>query len=608
MHRVYVQRAIVLLLTFGLSAAAVSGTLTVSKNGSLFIPAAGIASNGVPGATNLIGSKFMISALIRDTAQGGRASLVNTQVWVQLYGGGYNQANQVGVDGAGHVLVTGASSIQSGYGFATVSYDGDGTALWTNRFDDPSPSWAFGRFLAADLSNNVVVAGDAFTGATGSAVVALRYTSEGAQTSTIRYNSSDTNTHQLIGLALDPSGNVYLAESPSTSSGPAPDYTTLKYNADGRLLWTRRYKGATNGVDYAEGIATDSAGNVFVTGDSGSESANFSIATLKYSSDGMPLWTNRFQLGFGTLGRAILVDRMGNVIVAGESIDVTVSYPIIQYASDGTPRWTNYLAGPNYSGGRLPLIAVNPAGDIYVVDGSPGTESRGDYNILKLTSSGTPVWTNRFTGLDATNGTLDSIAADPAGNLYLAGYWTAPGNATDDYLTVKYSPDGTPVWTNRYDGRAGLDDIATSVAADGTGNIYVTGWSARSNGGTDYATIKYADYLLYSPPTNFIGTDTITYTVTDDLGNRATGALAVNVTANILRFNIAPEALNLSAGGLLLNVGGAVGTNAVVIYASTNLIQWQSILTNSPASGSAQFLDPSAGAAPYRFYKAVQSQ
>src|SRR5207249_9048323 len=54
-------------------------------------------------------------------------------------------------------------------------------------------------------------------------------------------------------------------------------------------------------------------------------------------------------------------------------------------------------------------------------------------------------------------------------------------------LTIKYSPGGTPLWTNLYDGpEHGVDKIE-SVAVDGSAGVYVAGLS-----GTNIVTIKYA--------------------------------------------------------------------------------------------------------------------
>ena len=59
-------------------------------------------------------------------------------------------------------------------------------------------------------------------------------------------------------------------------------------------LWTNRYNGPGNGDDYANAVAVDGSNNVIVTGYSLATAANYDYATIKYSSAGVPLWTNRY--------------------------------------------------------------------------------------------------------------------------------------------------------------------------------------------------------------------------------------------------------------------------------------------------------------------------
>jgi len=137
---------------------------------------------------------------------------------------------------------------------------------------------------------------------------------------------------------------------------------------------------------------------------------------------------------------------------------------------------------------------------------------------LKLNSDGVPLWTNLNVSFSVPNASLTASTIDHAGNLYLTGY---AGGTNSDFVTMKFAGDGTALWTNRYDGPAGGADYAQALAVDDTGDVYVTGQSDGGLSGFDYATVKYADYISYTPPTNFTGTDTFTFTAVDNLGNSA---------------------------------------------------------------------------------------
>jgi hypothetical protein len=48
------------------------------------------------------------------------------------------------------------------------------------------------------------------------------------------------------------------------------------------------------------------------------------------------------------------------------------------------------------------------------------------------------------------------------------------------------------------------------------------------------------------------------------------------------------------------------GHGPIVIYASSNLLDWRPIFTNPPLPGSLQFIDSSATNSQVQFYRAVE--
>ena len=98
-------------------------------------------------------------------------------------------------------------------------------------------------------------------------------------------------------------------------------YTTVKYLTDGAPLWTNRFQHVPTQSDYATAIAVDSGDTVYITGVSYTDNVNSGFATIAYSEDGAPLWTNLYFAANGNVGPpSIAVDLQGGVYVMGHGI------------------------------------------------------------------------------------------------------------------------------------------------------------------------------------------------------------------------------------------------------------------------------------------------
>jgi hypothetical protein len=137
---------------------------------------------------------------------------------------------------------------------------------------------------------------------------------------------------------------------------------------------------------------------------------------------------------------------------------------------------------------------VDGSGNVYVTGYSYGSETDDDYATIKYDPDGNQLWVQTYNGPGNYSDYAYAIAVDGSGNVYVTGY--SYGSETDDdYATIKYDPDGNQLWVQTYNGPGNYSDYAYAIAVDGSGNVYVTGVSYGSGTDDDYATIKYSQFL-----------------------------------------------------------------------------------------------------------------
>jgi hypothetical protein len=137
-------------------------------------------------------------------------------------------------------------------------------------------------------------------------------------------------------------------------------------------------------------------------------------------------------------------------------------------------------------------IHVDPAGNVYVTGGSQQSSKGFDYLTVKYSPSGTQLWTARY---DAAlkDDIARALVVDHFGNIFVTGSSNSGTNKLD-YATFKYNSAGVQQWMARHNGTANDTDIATSIDLDVYGIPYVTGSSKRAGTNFDYCTIKYSSY------------------------------------------------------------------------------------------------------------------
>ena len=425
---------------------------------------------------------------------------------------------------------------------------------------DPELNWAtyfggiatdFGNKVHADASGSIIVYGYtasttniASSGAYQSAIAGgydlyiAKFNSYGGQLWSTYYGTSGSD--QAQGMALDASGNIYvtgytssngLATSGAYKSSIAGgnDGFLIKFNNSGTRLWGT-YIGGGN-EDFAEGVALDASGNIFVCGRTQSTGMatsgaylssfnssigyNVSAYIIKFSNAGSLSWATYFGADNSTYPGSMDVDKSGNLFITGYTgytklatkgafqTSHAVDYDafLAKFSSSGSLYWCTLFSG---SAGAYGFGVVCDASDNVLISGYTRSDAslatagayqtsfggQTDIYLAKFSNSGALAWATYYGGagydyfygmcvdadesiyLTGGTGSSDGIATDGAYQSTLAG--------SIDVFVAKFSKAGKIVWGTYYGGSS--VEYGYGMCVDASKNVYVTGYTFSASG------------------------------------------------------------------------------------------------------------------------------
>ncbi|MCX7878635.1 MAG: SBBP repeat-containing protein [Ignavibacteria bacterium] len=435
--------------------------------------------------------------------------------WVARHNGSGNNADHcydLKVDASGNVYVTGfATNAGTNRDMVTIKYDNSGNQLWIRSFNGTNNGGDYSFAIAIDQSSNVYVTGRADMQQGISNYTTIKYNSNGIQQWIAFYDGPASEVDEAKAICVDLSGNVYVTGRSKGLTG-AQDIATVKYNSQGVQQWVAIYNGPGNNDDIGNAITVDAAGNVYVTGNSIGNATGDDYVTIKYDSQGNPVWVKRYN-GVGNGGDVALSLKLDNtnssLYVTGFAFggaSTSYDYVTIKYnTSDGTVLWTRIFNSAFSLGDFARALTVDNSGNVIVTGASSVSSTINDSNFItiKYNSNGDQLWNVSYSGAGQSNDLAKAITNDAAGNIYIAGISKTAG--TGNYVTLKYNSSGTLQFSLVYNGPANSIDESSAIFVENNGEkIYVTGRSMGVGSDFDYATIKYSELVTISPISNEI--------------------------------------------------------------------------------------------------------
>jgi hypothetical protein len=204
-------------------------------------------------------------------------------------------------------------------------------------------------------------------------------------------------------------------------------------------------------------------------------------------------WTAQIGTGEHDVSYSTAADGFGNVYITGYTYgDLATANAglsdafLAKFDSSGNELWRRQIGTSDHDPSNA--LAVDAFGNAYITGNTyadlGGTSAGGiDAFLVKFDASGNQVWATQMgTGV---NDRSRSVAVDASGNIYMTGHTVGSLGGTneggwDTYLS-KFDVSGSEVWTQQI-GTSG-NDFSESVALDALGNIYITGKTSGDLGG-----------------------------------------------------------------------------------------------------------------------------
>jgi sugar lactone lactonase YvrE len=395
----------------------------------------------------------------------------------------------VAVDGAGNMYfpengwnvvlrMDAATGILTRFaGNGTAGYSGDNgpaTSAELNTVGGVGAD-AAGNVYIADTQNNRIrkvsngiittVAGSAFQG----------YSGDGGPATSARLN-------QPFGVAVDASGNLYIADSENYVIRKVSNGTIATFAGNG----TDGYSGdngpatsATLGLPLS--VAVDAAGNVYAVTDVVRKISNGIITTFAgmngttgYSGDNGPATSATF-----FYATAVAADASGNVYIAdmdNNAIRKVSKGVITTFAGNGTKGYSGDH-GPAAAGElNMPNgVAVDASGNVYIADSGNARIRKVSNGAIATVAGGASV--SFGDNGPATGAALyqpSGVAVDASGDVYIVDYFDNAIRKVSNGVITTFAGNGTF-------GYSGDNGPATSaalnqpygVAVDASGNVYI---------------------------------------------------------------------------------------------------------------------------------------
>ncbi len=317
-----------------------------------------------------------------------------------------------------------------------VRYSTEGLQMWNTSWGTPLAEEASD---IAVTTSDVYLAGRTVTGSAGLDGLLVKLNQAGVEVWNVTWGGGAND--EFLDIALGSDG-IYVAGSTGSFGAGGSDAVIVKYDFDGKVLWTETW--GLSGDEYGASVAVTSD-SVYFTGRESCYCGGPSNGFLaRFSTSGVQAWNTTWGGTYFDEGFGVAVDNAvanESVYVTGPTSSQTSSSSdliLLKYNSTGFQQWNwtyNYNTESQDAGYSLRATVD----EVYIAGRSSWSSQPTIVTLFSLDTDGALLWNTSWGG---DGHCITQNIADAVDGLYVSGEtdgWLVGGN---DGFLVKYDFDG----------------------------------------------------------------------------------------------------------------------------------------------------------------------
>lgn len=340
--------------------------------------------------------------------------------WYRIYetiSGSSNRAIKNAIDAENNLYIIGLSQQELDKNLILLKYNSNGDSIWVRNYTKLS---LLPRDMVIDKFSNVYIT--LKTEQVGVNYYTMKYDSSGNLKWSSTYNYGD----YPAAIAVDSMQNVIVTGN-GVGVGFYYNYITVKYDSMGNLKWARNHYSDRDAE--GESVACSLNGDVYVTGYTTLSNGNSNYSTLKYDSSGKLLWNREYDRVTSKGTYKILVDSSSNCFVIGSSA-------IIKYDLKGNMLWLDTSSTLYYG----VFSILDNLGCLYITKITSLNGSSNYFTTQKYGTNGNIIWVSNYGGELNHIHEPHGITIDKDNNIVATGFEFLNGTKfSDTLITIKYS-------------------------------------------------------------------------------------------------------------------------------------------------------------------------